>query len=127
VAAVEMLWSVPLILIGVMAMCQYCMMLWARQQLLSASREGARVAARGADPEEVKSAVRRVLGCGRLGGATVETRVLHEDPVNPKDGRDRCEVWVRIPLTLAAPDLLGWVGLSLSNRELVACTVMCRE
>jgi hypothetical protein len=126
-AALELLFTLPILLVLLLAMVEFSLLLTARQQLLCASREAARVACQGGDTDEVCATVRRVLGPGRLGDAAVDVRRFREDPRHPTDGRDRVEVRVRVPATHAAPDLLGWVGVSLRNLELVACTVMCRE
>ena len=124
---VELLLVLPVVLALAVAALEFGLMLTARQQLLAASREGARVGSHGADEEEIRAAVTRVLGNGSLGRAAVQANFFHEDTDHPQFGRDRVEVYIHVPTTQVVPDLLAWVGLSFRDQELVACTVMCVE
>lgn len=127
---VEMTLLFPIVLLFFLGMIEFSMMLHARQQLLAASREGARVAALGGDTEEVRQAVRQYLGNGRLGDAEVRLTAGSNEPV--EDAREirsgePVEVWVSIPAGYVVPDLLRIVGYSIRNEELVARTVMRKE
>lgn len=127
---VEMTLLFPVVLLLFLGMIEFSMMLHARQQLLAASREGARVAALGGDLDEVRQAVRLYLGNGRLGDADVRLTATNTEPV--QDTREipsgeRVEVWVSIPAGYVVPDLLRIVGYSIRNEELVARTVMRKE
>jgi len=127
---VEMTLLFPIVLLFFLGMIEFSMMLHARQQLLAASREGARVAALGGDIEEVRQAVRIYLGGGRLGDADVRLTALGSEPL--QDARqipsgEPVEVWVSIPAGYVVPDLLRIVGYSIRNEELVARTVMRKE
>ncbi|MCS6975910.1 MAG: pilus assembly protein [Gemmatales bacterium] len=127
---VEMTLLFPVVLLLFLGMIEFSMMLHARQQLLAASREGARVAALGGDLDEVRQAVRLYLGNGRLGDADVRLTATSSEPV--QDVREipsgePVEVWVSIPAGYVVPDLLRIVGYSIRNEELVARTVMRKE
>jgi hypothetical protein len=128
VLAFELILVLPLLLLVVLAMAQFSMLLTARQELLAACREGARVASRGGDrqaaQEEAEATVRRLLGGGRLAGSEVHVRWLPDDPERPENGRERVEVVVAVPATLAAPNFLGWTGFTLGDQYLTAATVM---
>jgi hypothetical protein len=118
----------PLLLVFVMGVVEFGMMLTVRQQLLAASRDGARIAARGGNDQEVQDTVKRALGSGRLANAA-RTNVWRkaDDPNNPMAGRERIEVVVHTPTTAVVPNFLAWVGVNMNNRELVAGTVMSKE
>jgi TadE-like protein len=128
VLAFEMVLVLPLLLLVVLAMAQFSMLLTARQELLAACREGARVASHGGDRSaataEAEDTVRRLLGGGRLAGSEVHVSWLPDDPEHPENGRERVEVDVAVLATLAAPDFLGWTGFTLSGQYLTAVTVM---
>jgi hypothetical protein len=125
--AVELLLVLPILLALFLGMMQFSLILGARQTLLAASREGARVAAHGGTKEDVCATCRRVLGTGSLGASNVHIRSFDEDPQHPFDGRDRVEVRISVPTTLVVPDMLRWIGISFRDQDMVACTVMLKE
>jgi hypothetical protein len=129
VVVIELLLVLPILLIALLGMIEFGMILTAEDELLTACREGARVASHGGCDrreieEEVRHTVKRVLGKGRLGEACVEINWLPEDPERPKKGRDRVEVAVHVEATRVVPNLLAWAGFSLGKRRLAAATVM---
>jgi hypothetical protein len=126
----ELLLVLPVVVALLLGMIEFSMILFSRQQLLAASREGARVAALGGDKQDVKNAVRRYLGQGRL--ATTEVRLTDAAGDAIASGGavppgEAVEVWLRLPTNYAVPDLLKFVGFSIKRDELVARTVMRRE
>jgi hypothetical protein len=125
--AVELLLVLPILMAFLLGMMEFSLILAARQSLLAASREGARVAAHGGTDDEVRATVKRVLGTGRLGDSKVCICSLQEDPQHPNDGRDRVEVRVCVPTTYIVPDMLRWIGISFRDQDMVACTVMLKE
>jgi Flp pilus assembly protein TadG len=125
--AVELLLVLPILLIFLIGMLEFSMLLTVRQQLLAASREAARAAAQGADDDEVRETVKRVLGSGRIGDAEVNVQRISSRSQNPGASRDRIEVTVRVPTTHVVPDLLGWVGVTFAGQDMVAGAVMNRE
>jgi Flp pilus assembly protein TadG len=122
----ELLLVLPILLGLIGGMVEFSLLLGARQQLLAASREGARVAAQGGDAVEVEQAVRTFLGRGNLQAAHVQS-VLTDAAGNPLATGDGVQVVVRLPAAAAAPDLLAFVGVSLGDQVLVARTVMRKE
>jgi hypothetical protein len=126
----ELMLVFPIAMAFFLAMIEFSMILTARQQLLAASREGARVAAIGADHEEVAITIRRYLGEGPLGDSELtmtdaEGSVLSTS-LAVRSG-EPVEVWLRVPTGHVVPDLLRFIGYSIKDDELVARTVMRRE
>jgi Flp pilus assembly protein TadG len=124
--AIELLLILPILLALVGGMIEFSLLLGARQQLLAASREGARVAAQGGDATEVERAVRLYLGQGNLQAAQVQATVTDTNG-NPLSTGDPVQVVVQLPAVQATPDLLAFIGVSLHDQVLVARTVMRKE
>jgi hypothetical protein len=127
---VELLFVFPILLGLLLAMIEFSMLLFSRQQLVAASREGARTAALGGDLVDVRDTVRRCLGEGRLGDADVSMTDVAGQPLSMAQAvpsGEPVEVWVRLPANHAVPDLLRIVGFSIRDEEIVARTVMRRE
>jgi hypothetical protein len=125
--AVELLLVLPLFLLFLAGMIEFSLLLMARQELLVASREGARVASHGADCAETIAVVRRCLGKGSLHHANVDIRHFDEDRCLPNGDRDRVQVVVHIASTKVTPDYLAMFGITFCNKRLAAGTVMCME
>jgi hypothetical protein len=124
---VELLLVAPIFLVLLTAMIEFGIILTARQELLTASREGCRVASHGATNDEIRAAVLEVLGDSRLAQAEVNIKHFEEDHCLPNAPRDRVRVVVHIPTTRVVPDVLGLVGISFAEDELAAGTVMSME
>jgi len=127
---VELILTFPILLALFLGMIEFSMLLYARQQLAGASREGARVAALGGELTDVEQTVRRYLGDGRLGDAEVhmsQTGGQRISTAQAVPAGEPIEVWVRIPAAYAVPDLLRIVGYSLRDEEIVARTAMRKE
>jgi Flp pilus assembly protein TadG len=123
---VELVLIIPILVILVSALMQFSLLLTARQQLLAASREGARVAAHGGKLDDVAAAVQRTLGSGYLANSATVT-LCQSNPGEEGDNRDRIQVCVSVPALAASPDLLQLIGFSFQGEELTACTVMLKE
>jgi hypothetical protein len=119
---VELVLVLPILVLLLLAMIQFSLMLTARQQLLSASREGARMGARGGSAADIECAARRVLGDGSLAQADVQSQRAPEQPGAPVGGSECVQVMVHIPIGAAVPNFLSW--LFSADDELTACTVM---
>jgi hypothetical protein len=138
--AIELVLILPIFLIFLFDMIEFSLVLTARQQLLSASRAGARIAAQGGNQDEIVAEVRRTLGRGRLADAEVDVfrgreDVLREDRDSDDDSeqddrrfwrpsRERVAVTAHVPVTHIIPDSLAWVGLSFRHHQLKATTVL---
>ena len=120
IVIVELLLVLPVFVVLLTAMIEFCLILVARQELLSACHEGCRVASHGKTNTEIRAAVANVLRDGRLANAEVTIRHFEEDHVLPNAPRDRVQVVVHIPTTCVVPDFLGLVGISFAEDE-VAC------
>lgn len=127
IVLVELLLVLPVFVVLLTAMIEFCLILVARQELLAACHEGCRVASHGAGNEEVRAAVANVLREGRLANAEVTIRHFEEDHVLPNAPRDRVQVVVHIPTTCVVPDLLGLVGISFAEEELACGAVASME
>lgn len=121
VITVELTMALPILLILFLAVIEFAMLLIARQSLSHASYVGARRGSiSAASDADVAEAVRGVLG----------RRLTNQLDVQVDLGvatGDSVRVSVAVPMRAAAPDLLRWIGLSLSGRELRAETVLRRE
>jgi Flp pilus assembly protein TadG len=124
--AIELLLVLPLLLSLLLGMIEFSMLLAARQQVTTASREGARVAALGGTAAEVRQAVGQFLGTGNLSNANVQVTFIAQNGL-PGTSGDAMQVIVSLPVTQAVPDLLAFVGISLQNQTIVASTVMRKE
>lgn len=124
--AIETILLLPVFLVVLFGTVEFGMVLIAKQQLLTASREGARVGALGGDETEVRAAVARVLGTGNLASADVQAR-LTDDNGLPLASGEPVEVSVDLPAGSAAPNLLRLIGYSLDGQHVVARTSMRKE
>lgn len=124
--AIELLIVLPLLLTVLLAGVEFSLLLVAQQQVVVASREGARVAAQGGAADDVQAAVQKFLGQGPLSQASV-TATLTDDHGQPIPAGGSVSVTVSIAATQAVPDMLAYVGISLSNQSLVGRTVMRKE
>jgi Flp pilus assembly protein TadG len=124
--AVELLVALPIVLAVLLGMIEFSMLLVARQQILVASREGARVAALGGTADDVDKAVHQFLGTGSLAGAQVQAQ-LTDQSGQPVPSGGAVAVTVSLPTAQAVPDLLRFIGFSLGNDVLTVQTVMRKE
>jgi Flp pilus assembly protein TadG len=124
--AVELMFVLPVLLAFLFGTVEFSMLLLARQQLLVASREGARVAALGGSSADVEQNTRLFLGTGSLSQATVEV-ILTDAEGQPVMTGGPVAVTVSLPATQAAPDLLAFLGFSLQQETILAQTVMRKE
>jgi hypothetical protein len=130
VLTMELLLVFPILFALLLAMVQFSLTLHARQQLVAASREGARVAALGGDLDEVRAAVQRTLGRGRLADAAVHLTDGRGEEIaggQAVPSGTAVAVWVRLPARHVVPDLLRFVGYSIKKDVLLARTAMRRE
>ncbi len=123
---IELLFVLPILLAVLLGTVEFSMLGLARQQLVAASREGARAAALGGNEQEVQQAAQLFLGNGPLGNATVYANVTDKTHVPVASGKP-VAVTVSIPANQAVPDLLAFVGFSIQNETIAAQTVMLKE
>jgi len=123
---VELLLALPVLLAVLLGVVEFSLMLVAQQQLVTASREGARVAAQGGAQADVVQAVDQFLGTGSLSNATV-VAVLTDASGQPLPSGQPVSVTVSLPATQAVPDLLAFIGFSIAGNTLAAQAVMRKE
>lgn len=123
---VELILVFPILFVLLMGTIEFSLLLSARQQLLTASREGARVAAQGAGNEEVIETVERMLSASSCRDADVKIERMPDNPDHPHRGRDRVRVCVSVSAGDTVPNVLPWI-INLRGQDLTACTVMNTE
>lgn len=121
VVTLELLLTLPIFLILLMGLIEISLLMFARGEIVEASRAGARLATlSGVDPWEVDEEVQRSLR-GRFGTA------VNVDAYVGEYSGDEVVVTVRVPMWAAAPDLLWPVGYSLQGQQIIAETRMVKE
>jgi len=146
--AVELLLLAPIVLGLILGVVELSMMTAANEHLSAASREGCRVAALGGNANEIRRAVYNHLGHGSLAQARIIAVILEDGKGQPitsvltlddNDDRDHDRrgrpipcgepvmVRVEIAANQAVPDLLAYIGFSISKTTLVGQTIMRKE
>jgi len=121
VMSMELILSVPILLVVLMAVFEYSMLFFARGEVVHACRLGARLGTLpGVGPAAVDQEVRRALS------PSLQRRAVVEYSPGERPG-DLVSVVVRVPMRAAAPDLLWPIGLGIGSAELIAETRMARE
>ncbi|MBX7105494.1 MAG: pilus assembly protein [Gemmataceae bacterium] len=121
--AVELLLALPVLLAVLLATVEFSVFLSARQQVTSAAREAARVAALGGSADDVQTSVARFLGPNV---AEIQSK-LTDDNGDPLPVGDPVTVVVTVPTFKMVPELLGFIGFSLRGTEISARAVMRKE
>lgn len=117
----ELVLTLPIFMILLMGIVEFSFLMYARSDVVQASRAGARLAAlNGVWPEDVESEVARSLG-GRF-----QSNFQVQSTLGKYTG-DEVSVLVRVPMTAAAPNLLWPLGYNIQGRELIAETRMLKE
>ena len=119
--SMELVMTLPLLFLVILASVQFSMLFLARADLVDACRGGARLASQPSiRAEDVEDRVRELL----------DRRFHNVADVHVETGErpgDVVRVAVRIPMRAAAPDVLWPIGLGLAGRDLTAATKMMRE
>jgi Flp pilus assembly protein TadG len=121
----ELLLVLPILMTVVLAAFEFSMLVQARQQLLTASREGTRVAALGGAAADVQQAAQQSLG-GPLQNATIQLNITDASG-NPLPSGQPVSVVVSVQASQAVPDLLAFIGYSIANETIAGQTVMRKE
>lgn len=121
VLSMELALTLPILGVVIFGLFEFTLLLYARGQVVEASRAAARQATLpGATVDEVEATVIRVLPQRLQAGLAVATDLgAHSGDV--------VTVGVHVPMSAAAPDLLWPIGISLSGRTLYSETRMLRE
>jgi Flp pilus assembly protein TadG len=119
--SVELMMVLPLVLLVLLGTIEFACLLMAQQSLAHATYLGARRASVcEASSEDIERTVRGALGPSMGRKVRVSARV-------GQDVGEAVVVHARVPMQSAAPDFLGWIGVSLQGRELQAAAVLRKE
>jgi Flp pilus assembly protein TadG len=122
----ELLFVLPILMALLLSTIEFSMFGLARQQVVAASREGARAAALGGSAQDVQQAAQMFLGNGALANATVLAGITDAQGMPVPSGQP-VQVTVSIPANQAVPDLLRFIGFSIQSETITAQTVMRQE
>ena len=121
ILSIELALTLPILGVVLMALFEFSMLFFARGSVVEATRVGARKAMLiGVTQQGVENEIRRTL----IPRLQKSMRVGVE--LGEQTG-DVVTVAVRIPMNVAAPDLLWPIGYSLKGRTLYAETRMIKE
>lgn len=115
----ELIVVMPVLVTFLLGTIEFSMLLQARQQLLAAAREGARVGSRGGTDSEIQAQVQNVLGYTATVSITRATAV-------PPNTRDSVTVVVQTAAVNLVPNLLPYV-YNLNGQNLLGRAVMNLE
>jgi Flp pilus assembly protein TadG len=121
----ELLLVLPILMTVILGAFEFSMLAQTRQQLLVASREGARVAALGGTAADVQQATQQALG-GALKNATIQLNITDANGAPLPSGQP-VSVLVSVQAGQAVPDLLAFIGYSIGKETIAAQTVMRKE
>ena len=119
--SLELAFTLPILLLVLMALFEFSMLFFARGDVVEASRIGARTASLpGSTWEDVEESVYQALR------PRLRQRVSINAQLGERTG-DLVNVAVWVPMQDAAPDLLWPIGYGLVGRNLASETRMVRE
>lgn len=124
--ALEALIVLPIVGCFFLALCSVAGLEMAWQQMLTASREGARVAALGGTAGEVEAATRLFLGSGTVSQSDIQVFITGEDGFPVLPGQP-VSVVINIPAALVMPQFGAMIGFAFGENQLVARTTMRKE
>ena len=126
IVSVEMLIILPVFLVILLGFVELTMLVIVEERLAAASSQGARVAAQGGTTADVAIAVNNSLGAGSV--RTNLNAIIYSptDPMNALPG-DPVTVRLEVEAREVIPDLLRFIGYSISKQMLVGQTVMRKE
>jgi hypothetical protein len=126
VFSLELLLVLPIVLTVCFGVVELSLVLMGMQRVQAASNAACRIATlpavdQAAQQQAMQDAVAAALGTEGM----VASYDMHSQ-IGPYTG-DPVVVEVRVPMRAAAPDLLKIIGFSLSGRELVSQTQLCKQ
>lgn len=117
--ALEALFVVPILLAVLLAVVEFAMLLAAEQKLAEASGVGARTGSLGRSDDDIREAVKSVMGHKQYEKGEVEIHRWDDHHTGAM-----IEVRVQLPAKAASPNVLRSVGIGLSDDTLTGRTVM---
>ncbi len=124
--ALEALIVLPIVGCFFLALCSVAGLEMAWQQMLTASREGARVAALGGTADEVEAATRLFLGGGTVSQSEIQVFITGDDGFPALPGQP-VSVVISIPAARVMPQFGAMIGFAFGENQLVARTTMRKE
>lgn len=124
--ALEALIVLPIVGCFFLALCSVAGLEMAWQQMLTASREGARVAALGGTDEEVEAATLLFLGGGTVSESDIQVFTMGSDGFPVLPGQP-VSVVISIPAARVMPQFGAMIGFAFGENLLVARTTMRKE
>jgi hypothetical protein len=121
-----MLLLTPVLLAFVLGIVQFGVMFTTQNLIDSACAQGSRVAAHGGSAEDIREAVKRVLGPQRFRRTDIFVTSGNEDGSPLRTG-DVVEVRVELLARDVVPDLLAFIGCGLGDRKLTGRAVLRME
>jgi Flp pilus assembly protein TadG len=129
-AAAELIILFPVLVGFLLGTIEFSIAFQARQQLLTAVREGARVGSEGGTAEEVIATVKNRFTQTALSSPDNITVVgaVDQSPFQPEGptGRQAVRVCVQLPTTRVVPNMIPFL-IDLKNETLSACITMNLE
>jgi Flp pilus assembly protein TadG len=131
----ELVLVLPVLLMFFLGIVEFYMMVATKIDLLNASRASVRVAAsegytfKAQADADASGTARAALGSGRL-SKFAKVRITWSQDLPPGQtagAADWVEAEVEVRARSVIPDVLGWLGFSLGNKNLVAATRMKQE
>ncbi len=117
----ELLLTLPLLAILLLGLLEFCLLFFARGEVIEACRAGARIATyTGSSLIEVQEEVFAQLSPRLRADAEVSASI-------PDHAGEEVIVTVRVPMSSAAPDLLWPIGFSLQEESIVCSARMLKE
>jgi len=122
--SMEVLLLLPIIVILVLALVQFALYFAASQRVDEAASRVGRIAARGGIRTEIDNAARHILGDKAFQAATINTT-----NAQCRSGccEDMIEVHISVPARTLVPNLLGFIGIDLTEKKLNGRTIIVRE
>lgn len=121
ILSMELLMTLPLLAILLLGLLEFCLLFYARGEVVEACRAGARIATySGSSLIEVEEEVLAQLSPRLRERARVSASI-------PQHPGEEVVVSVRVPMSSASPDLLWPVGFSLRGESIVCSARMLKE
>jgi len=119
--SLELALTLPILGVVLLGLFEFSLLFFARGSVVEASRVAARTASLpGVGPEAVERSVRNVLSSRLRRGMKIRMNLGEQTG-------DVVVVGIRVPMRMAAPDLLWPIGVGLAGRDLYSETRMIKE
>jgi Flp pilus assembly protein TadG len=124
--SLEMLLVMPVFLALLLGFVEFSSIVVVEERLAAASGQGARVASQGGTTTDVLTAVNNSLGTGSIQMNLMTPVITPADPTTATSG-EPVTVQLQVSAAAVVPDLLRYIGYSISDQVLVGQTTMRKE